>query len=465
MWQFLGESILIALIAFPLTIVLNELMRPLFDALVGNQIIGEIGPRLLNSPMMILKLLAVTILVGLAAGSYPAFFLSGLRPVEILRGDLHTGKKGTRIRQVLVVSQFIVSIFCVIFAILVIKQSDYIYHLDLGYNRDNVLVARVGYGKLSPDLKPLKNELKKHPKIASLSSALWIPVAWGTAFRVVPEGGNQRDAWTWNVYGVDYDYIQLLEMKMVKGRPFSRDYDDSKSVIINETAARQLGWQDPIGKHLTVRGSKGVVIGVVKDFHFSDVFFSIRPSVLWLRKDFLQILYIKLTSNPDSEVIEYIKDKWRLFIPDLPFEYSTLDEHFKDLYFPIKQLAMLIGIIGLIAIFFSCLGLFGLSTYATQRRIKEIGVRKAHGASFQGIVRSLLFDFLKLIILANAIALPITYFVTRKLLQEILVYPMNIGIGVFIIIGILSLLIAFAAVIYQTYKAAAANPVDALRYE
>jgi len=414
---------------------------------------------------MLLKLLAVAIFVGIVAGSYPAFFLSRLRPVKILRGALQSGKKGTRIRQVLVVSQFIVSIFCVIFAILVIKQSDYIYHLDLGYNRDNVLVARVGYGKFSPDLGPLKNELKSHPKIDSISAAMGTPVGWGTAFRVTPEGGNERDAWTWNVYGVDYDYIELLEMKIVKGRSFSPDYDDRRSFIINETAARQLGWQDPIGKHLTVRDRKGVIVGMVQDFHFSAVFSGIRPSVMYFRNDFLQFLYIKLSENPDSDVIEYIKNNWSLFIPDLPFEYSTLDEHFKDVYFPIKQFAMLIGLIGLIAIFFSCLGLLGLSTYATRRRIKEIGIRKAHGASFREIVRLLLIDFLKLIVLANAIAVPITYYATEKILQEMVAYPMKIGMGVFFSTGFLSLLIAFVAVIYQTYKAASANPVDSLRYE
>jgi putative ABC transport system permease protein len=465
MLQFLGESILMALIAFPLAIVLNDLMRPLFDAFVGNDIIGEIGPRLLNSPMMMLKLLAVTILVGIAAGSYPAFFLSRLKPVKILRGDLQTGKKGTRIRQVLVVIQFIVSIFCIIFAISIIKLNDYLYHLDLGYSRDNVLVARVGYGKLSPELEPLKNELRKHPKIVSLSAALWTPVGWGTAFRVIPEGGSERDAWTWNVYGVDYDYIELLDMKMAKGRSFSRNYDESGSLIINETAARQLGWQDPIGRHLTVRNFKGVVVGMVKDFHFSDLFSGIRPSVMYIRKDFLQILYIKLSHHPDSEVIEYIKDNWNLFIPDLPFEYSTLDEHFKDSYVPLKQFGILIGTIGLVAIFFSCIGLLGLSTYAARRRIKEIGIRKAHGASFRNIVQLLLTEFLRLIIMANAIALPITYYVTKIILHKIQAYPMNIGISVFILIGILSLLIAFTAVIYQTYKAAAANPVNALRYE
>jgi putative ABC transport system permease protein len=465
MLQFLGESILMALIAFPLAIVLNELMRPLFDAFVGNDIIGEIGPRLLNSPIMMLKCLAVTILVGAAAGSYPALFLARLRPVKILRGDLQTGKKGMLIRQVLVVTQFIVSIFCVIFAISIIKLNNYLYHLDLGYSRDKVMVARVGYGKLSPELETLKNELKKHPKIVSLSAALWTPIGWGTVFRVIPKGGSERDAWIWNVYGVDYDYIELLEMKMVKGRSFSRDHDESSSLIINETAARQLGWKDPIGRQLTVRNFKGVIVGVVKDYHFSDLFSSIRPSVMYIRKDFLQILYIKLSHDPDSEVIEYIKDQWGLFIPDLPFEYSTLDEHFKDLYLPLKQFGMLVGTIGLVAIFFSGLGLFGLSTYATRRRIKEIGIRKAHGATFREIVQLLLTEFFRLIILANVIALPITYYVTKAILHEIQTYPVNIGISLFILIGFLSLLIAFSAVIYQTYKAATANPINSLRYE
>jgi putative ABC transport system permease protein len=465
MLQFLGESILMALIAFPLAIVMNELMRPLFDSFVGNQIIGEIGPRLLDSPMMMLKCLAVTILVGVVAGSYPAFFLSRLRPVKIIRGDLQNGKKGTRIRQILVVTQFIVSIFCVLFAIMIIKLNNYLYHLDLGYSRENVLVARVGYGKLSPELETLKNELRKHPKIASLSAAPWTPVGWGTVFRVIPEGGSERDAWIWNIYGVDYNYIELLKMKIVKGRSFSRDYDESGSLIINETAARQLGWQDPIGRFLTVRNFKGIIVGVVKDFHFSDLFSGIRPSVMYILKDFLQFLYIKLSYPPDPEVIEYIKDKWNLFIPDLPFEFSTLDEYFKDLYLPLKQFGMLIGTIGLVAIFFSSLGLFDLSTYTTRRRIKEIGIRKAHGATFREIVRLLLTEFFRLVILANAIALPITYYVTKTILHEIQTYPVNIGIGVFILIGFLSLLIAFSAVIYQTYKAARANPVDALRYE
>ena len=465
MAQFMAESTLMALIAFPLAIVFNELMRPLFDALVGNDIIGQIGPRLLNSPVMMLKCLAVIVLVGLVAGSYPALYLSRLKPVKILRGDLQSGKKGSRIRKVLVVSQFIVSIFCVISAISIIKLNDYLYHLDLGYNRDNVLVARVGYGKLSPDIGPLQNELKKHPKIVSLSAATWTPVGWGTAFRVTPEGGDEKDSWIWNVYGVDYDYIELLEMQMVKGRSFSRDHEESSSIIVNETAVRQLGWQDPIGKRLKVRGGQGVIIGVVKDFHFSDLFSAIRPSLLYLRKDFLQMLYIKLSHSPDSEVIDYIKDKWRQFIPDIPFESETLDEHFKEIYFPLKQFGMLIGTIGLVAIIFSGLGLFGLSTYTTRRRIKEIGIRKAHGATFGGIVRLLLTDFLRLIVVANVIALPVTYFGTRKILEQMQPYPMSIGINVFIFTSFCSLLIAFAAVIYQTHRAAASNPVDALRYE
>jgi putative ABC transport system permease protein len=164
-------------------------------------------------------------------------------------------------------------------------------------------------------------------------------------------------------------------------------------------------------------------------------------------------------------VIDYIKDTYDRFIPDLPFEYSILDEHFKEVYTPLKQFGLLIGAIGLVAILFSCLGLFGLSTYAAQRRIKEIGIRKVHGASFRDIVQLLLIEFLRLIVIANAVALPITYYATKLILHKLQPYSINIDIGLFILVGILSLLIAISAVIYQTFKAASANPVDALRYE
>jgi putative ABC transport system permease protein len=463
--QFLGESVLIALIAFPVTIIFNEILQLPFNAIWEHEVLSMVGPGLLSNPIMLLKLFGVTILLGIFAGSYPAFYLSRLKPAQFLKGNLLAGKKGSIIRQILVASQFTVSICLVIFSIFSIKQQEYLFSLDLGYNRDQVLVARVGYGKFSPNLESFKNELKRHPNIVAVSSASYIPVNWGTEYRVIPEDKTENEGWNWNAYGVDYDFIELLEMEIVTGRSFSRHYDDKDSFIINQTAARQLGWEDPIGKQLSVRFRKGVIVGIVKDFHFKNLFQDIFPSVIFLRTDFLNFLHIKISDIPISDVIRYIEEKWSNFIPDLPFEYWTLDDAFSNRYTIVRKWGLMIGTIGAIGIFFSCLGLLGLASYAVQRKTKEIGIRKAHGATVSSILRLLLKGFLRLIVLANIIACPVSYYVGKKVLEWGWAYPMDVGIGVFIFAGLLSFLVTFFAVIFQTYKAATANPVDSLRYE
>jgi putative ABC transport system permease protein len=463
--QFLGESVLIALIAFPVTIIFNEILQLPFNAIWEHEVLSMVGPGLLSSPIMLVKLFSITILLGIFAGSYPAFYLSRLKPAKFLKGNLLSGKKGSIIRQILVVSQFTVSICLVIFAIFSIKQQEYLFNLDLGYSRDQVIVARVGYGKFSPNLESFKNELKSHPDIVAVSSASYMPVNWGTEYRVIPEGKTENEGWNWNAYGVDYDFIELMEIEIVKGRSFSRDYDDKESFIINQTAARQLDWEDPIGKQLSVRFKKGVIVGIVKDFHFKNLFQDIFPSVLFLRTDFLNFLHIKISDVPISKVIKYIEEKWSNFVPDLPFEYWTLDDAFSNRYSIIRKWGLMIGTIGAIGIFFSCLGLLGLASYAVQRRTKEIGIRKAHGATVSSILRLLLKGFLRLIVLANIIAWPVSYYTGKKVTEWGWAYPMDVGIGVFVFAGVLSFLVTFFAVIFQTYKAATTNPVDSLRYE
>jgi putative ABC transport system permease protein len=463
--QFLGESVLIAFMAFPLAILFNETLQLPFNAIWEHEVLSMVGPGLLSSPMLLLKLFGVTILLGLVAGSYPAFYLSRLNPAQFLKGNLLTGRKGSIIRQLLVASQFTVSICLVIGAILTIQQQEYLLSLDLGYNRDQVIVARVGYGKFSPNLESFKNELKRHPNIVAVSSASYMPVNWGTEYRVTPEGKTENEGWNWNAYGVDYDYIELLEMEIVNGRSFSRDYDDKDSFIINQTAARQLGWKDPIGKQLSFRFRKGVIVGIVRDFHFTNLFQDIFPSVLFLRTDFLNFLHIKISDVPISEVIRAIEEKWRDFIPDLPFEYWTLDDAFSNRYTIVRKWGLMIGTIGAIGIFFSCLGLLGLASHAVRRRTKEIGIRKAHGAAVSSIIRLLLKGFFRLIVLANIIAWSLSYYLGKKIITWGWAYPMDLDIGVYIFAGVLSFLVTFLAVIFQTYKAATANPVEALRYE
>jgi putative ABC transport system permease protein len=461
MYQFLGESVLLTIIAFLLSIAINELMYPQFSSLV----FSYAGPKITSNPVMLLKIFGVTVLVGVFAGSYPAFFMAHLRPVEIFKDILPTAKKSIGLRQILVVSQFTISILLIIVAVLAIKQFDHINQLNLGYNRERVYIARIGYGNYSPDLKAFKNELNSHPGISAVSSAHSIPVNWNTEFRVIPEGASETESWNWNVYAVDYGFIELLEMEIVKGRSFLKDHTEKDSFIINETAARQLPWEDPIGKRLSIKGKKGVIIGVVKNFHFKHVFFEVIPSVLYLSEDFLNYLYFKLADAPKPEVFNFLNEKWDNFIPDLPVEYLPLDEYFRHRYTFYKNLGILISIIGIIAVMSSCVGLIGLASYATRRRTKEIGIRKAHGANVSNIIRLLLADFLRLIVLANVIAWPVTYYAAKKLAEFSLPYPMEVNIWIFIFVTFFTLLIAATAVIVQTYKAATANPVDSLRYE
>jgi putative ABC transport system permease protein len=462
MIQFLTESVLMALIAFILSIALGELMYPEFAGLV----FSYAGPKLTGNPSMLLKIFFVALLVCIIAGSYPAFFLARLRPAEILKGVISKMRNGRGLRQFLVVSQFILSIFLIVIAVLAIQQFDHINRVDLGYNKERVYLARVGYGNYAPDLAAFKIELKNHPGISAVASASYIPVDWQTEFRVIPEGASEKESWIWNVYAVDSDFIELLEMDIIKGSSFRQSPAEKKNFIINEGAARLLPWDDPIGKRLSVRGHTGVISGVVKDFHFRHIFFDAMPAVLDLGKHPLNYLYIKLAGAPDPEVFKYIKNCWDRFIPDLPFEYAALDEYFHRRYSFYRNLGVLGRNIGIFAVIFSSMGLIGLATYDTRRRTKEIGIRKAHGAAVATIVRLFLIDFLRLILLANIIALPISYYAAKKLLKYSLPsFPMEVDIQIFIYVSAFTLIIALAAVIVQTYKAAIANPVDALRYE
>jgi putative ABC transport system permease protein len=269
-----------------------------------------------------------------------------------------------------------------------------------------------------------------------------------------------------NVYSVDIGLIEMLDIPIVQGRNFSRDYKDTDSLIINQTAVRHLQWQNPIGKRLTLKGQKRTVIGVAQDFHFKSIYLEkMSPAVLYLGSDELNYLFVKYAASENLPgVVEYIREKWRMVAPDLPFEYITLENAFHDVFQGDKTSEMT-GILGALAIFLSCLGLFGLSSYSVERRIKEIGIRKVLGASVSRIVGMLTKDFIKLVAIANLIAIPIAYFMMNAIIRFIYSYPTSLGAGIFVITAGLTLLIAFLTVSALTIKSARANPVDSLKYE
>jgi putative ABC transport system permease protein len=253
---------------------------------------------------------------------------------------------------------------------------------------------------------------------------------------------------------------------MLQGRAFSRDFSDAGSIVLNETAVRQLQWENPLGRRLTIDGKAGTVIGVVADFHFQDLYFTqISPAVLRLSPDELNYMLVKYSdANNESGVVERVRESWSVLNPDLPFEHVSLSTYYEDSFEGDKTSEMT-GALGIMAIFLSCLGLLGLSSFAVERKIKEIGIRKVLGASVSGIIRMLVKDFLKLVVIANVLALPIAYFLMNQMIQFMFSYPVTIGPTIFVITSLVTLCVAFVAVTSQTLKAAQASPVQSLKYE
>jgi len=458
--QFLGESILISLLAIPLALILYDIIRPAYLNYLGN----NIDISLWNYPFLALALLGGTVLLGIFSGSYPALFLSAFDPVQVLKGHLKKGKKGAALRKILVVSQFVLSILLIIFTVAISQQLRYLMNKNFGFERMDVAVLPIPQ-EMRPTLAPLKKELARHPNVQLVSAATYVPVNWMPENQVVPEGFDAGEPWTMNTYGIDYDFIELLNMNIVEGRSFARDFEDQESIILNETAVTQLGWENPLGKKIQIDGHSGSVIGVAQDFLFDNPHWKIAPALLYLEETNLNYLFMKTSEFPDQSFIEDVRALWAIFAPGIPFEYFTLEGRFESASKYIEEMYVIIGAIGIIAIIVSCLGLVALASFTVGRRTKEIGVRKILGASVAGIVRMLLGHFVKLIVISNFIAWPLTYILLKQFLRFGWAYTTDITLTSFLFAAGLSLATAILSVIYQTVKVAQANPVLALKYE
>jgi putative ABC transport system permease protein len=462
--QFLGESVLISFIAYPSGLILNELMRPLFDYLITSDE-SRIGPDIWSDPFMILLLFSITVLVGLTAGSYPAFILSRLAPIQVFKGNLLRGSKAALVRQLLIILQFVAAIFFVMTTIAAYIQHNYLLGFDVGFQKDRVLVIPLGTKHTNAELKPLKADLKQHPDILDISAAAWVPASWSSESQVIVEGADKDKQWTMNAYAIDYNFPELLEIAILQGRSLSRKHGDSTNVLVNQTAVRELQWENPIGQKLTFRGRTAVVVGVVNDFYFKNLLFRLYPSVMYIEPNYLNYLYIKLSDAPLSRVINFIENRWQTFSPDIPFEYFWLADRYEERLLGIKKWAALAGIISLVTVLFSCLGLYGLASYVTQRRTKEIGIRKAHGATIVNITRLVAMEFVKVVAFGIALAWVLFFIFDKILVDDIFAYSVSAGPVLYLLAGIVAMIPGLAAVMIQTIKAARANPIDALRYE
>lgn len=468
--QFLTESILTTIISTVFAIAIAWLCLPWFNSLSAKQLLIS---DLLQTRYLVF-LIALPLIVGLLSGLYPAFILSSFNPIVVLKGKLSGGLKRSTLRNVLVVGQFTTSIFLIAATIIVFRQLNYIQTKKLGFTKDQVLVVN-GTGALGNNRDAFKNEVAKFTGVKGTTYAGYLPVAGSSrndvsfSSEAAMSSTNSVNMQVWNI---DHNYIPLMEMEIIKGRNFSKDFrTDSNATIINETAARLLGWDDPVGKKLYTYFQDGFgntlisreVIGVVKNFHFESMKENIGPLCFRLADNYWATAF-KVNTTDIKQLVSNIESKWKAMAPGMPFSYQFMDESFDNMY-RVEQRTGKLGLtLAIIAILIACLGLFGLATYTAEQRIKEIGVRKVLGATISNIVSMLSKDFVVLVVISSVFAIPLAWWAMNRWLQDF-AYRISIGWWVFAAAGIIALLIALITVSSQAVKAALANPVKSLRTE
>lgn len=465
--QFLSESVLITWVALILAIVLTALALPWINKLSG---LGLSVSSLLHFKIL-LPVLALPFIIGLISGIYPALFMSSFIPAKVLKGMLKVGTGNVSFRQVLVVLQFSISIILIVATAVVFQQLQYIQNKALGFNKDNIITMGY-YNGLTPQYNAFKADLLKTGLVKEIGRSSRIPSGRLLDMQgasVMENGTAQPVKFDLKNITVDYGFIPTFDMQIAAGRNFSEAFKtDSVNCIINEQAVKELGWKTPenaIGKNLTYGGVEGRVIGVVKNFHFESLHQKILPMIFKLpNRDGLNRTSIKISGTNPQAAISVVEATWHKYLPETPFDYTFLDERFGKLYQSEQQQSSLFTIFSFIAIFIACLGLFGLSAFTITQRVKEIGVRKVLGASVPQIVGELSRDFLKLVVLAAIIALPVAWYAMNKWLLDF-EFRISISWWVLAMAGVVALIVAFVTISFQSVKAALANPVKSLRSE
>jgi len=465
--QFLSESIITAVLSLLIAVGIVLLVLPKFNQFIGRNLSLNISANIL----LLIFLFFIVIFVGLGSGIYPAVFLSAFKPVRILKGNLNAGKKGFSFRTVLVVFQFSISIILIICVGVVSSQLDYMQTRNLGFDKEHVVVLPSS-PRIIFRLEGFKTRLLQNPNILSISAAKRVPsgrLLDSAGARVLSGETSEPVNFRIAQLRVDYDYIPTFKMEMAAGRNFSREMgtDPTQAFIINETAARRIGWKSPeeaVGKGFGYGQRNGQIIGVVKDFHFESLHQEISPIVMFLSRTDLAQISIRIGPENIPQTMAFLKDTWAEMRPNYPFSYYFIDENFDQLYKSEENLQRIFRYFAFLSVLIGCLGLFGLASYSAERRTKEIGIRKVLGASASGITLLLSKEFTKWVLLANVIAWPAAYLIMSRWLQSF-AYRSGIGLGTFLLAGGIAWIIAFLTVSYQAIKASIADPIAALKYE
>ncbi|MDR3713332.1 MAG: ABC transporter permease [Puia sp.] len=460
--QFMGESILLCLLAFILAVLLTDWLTPGFNQLTGRMM----SHGLLRDPHLLLLLFLIAMGIGLLAGIIPAWVLSAFKPATVLKGRFSTGRSGSRLRQGLVITQFGISIFLISATIVIGSQLRFMRNQELGFNNKQILVIeRPDKGKFV-----FQQDVENVPGVIATCYSGDIPGAgyYPDPTEIQSPSGQlqEQDA---DIYTIDFDFLKLYDLKMAAGRPFSRELGDStpRAIILNEAATRSVGYASPgnaVGKRFVWRGDTSRIVGIVKDFHQQSLQQRILPLAIRADIPHSNKLSVKVNTANLPATIAAIGRIYSKYETDIPFKYDFADEYFDRQYRGEQQFGRLFLYFALLAIFISCLGLFGLASFSTLRRTREIGVRKVLGASVTAITGMLTRDFLKPVILALLIISPIAWWAMARWLEDF-AYRISVGAWVFALAGVIAVAVAFLTVSVRAIAAARSNPVKALRSE
>lgn len=471
-WQFIAESVVLSLVALLLSVSVVGLILGDFNNFTGKAIAFTTD----SSLPVFAGIVAVALFTGLLSGSYPAFFLSSFRPAVVLKGHLSRTGTGSRIlRRLLVSLQFFLAAFMVIASLVVTGQLKYMKEKDLGYRKENMLLLQVDEKGFGGKVEAFKQELLQSAAITSVSNSSGIPgiIRWISTMRVEQESGMTDRALLY--METDFDFCSTYELEFIRGRDFSRQMgtDSLEAVIINETAAYELGWtQDPIGKRIhfgySQDGTGGrmlKVIGVVKDFNFRSLHNAIEPVIILIQETPGDLVSIRLGEENKDEALFYIEEKWNTFGINQPFRYEYLDERLEEVYQADEKMGTIIQVGTLFILVLALLGLLGLSSFVAEQKSKEVGLRKIHGATTTSILVVLYNDFLKLFLMAYLAAVPVAWWRLNDWLETEFVYFQPMQWSTFLLAGVISIAIGMAAISWFIIKAAKGNPLEAIKYE
>ena len=464
-FQIRGESLFISVITLVISIILVGLTMDFFNSILNTNF--EIFELL--RPKIIIYLLILGIFTGVTSAAYPAFFLSGFKPVIIFKGTFTTGKKGAQARKILVIGQIVLSVILITGTLVIYRQIDYMKNYPLGFDKEQKLIINLPKQDLmTNNYETIKSEFKKHPSIFGVTASSSVPGRRTFFWRLWPTGMRDQKSQLLCFINADYDFIDIYDMEIIAGRSFDRTFGSdlvAPGWIINESAVKAYDWNSPeeaIGKEMM--DDRTPIIGVVKDFHFKGLQDAIEPLAISVWSEHFSCFTLEVSLNNLSETISYVEEVTRQFFPEAIFDYFFLDDDFNRQYHFEEQISVLFSVFTFLGIIIAVLGLFGLTAFITEQRTKEIGIRKVFGASICGLVFNLLKDFGEWVLIANIIAWPIAHYAMNKWLQNF-AYRIDMSVWIFILAGLAALVITLLTVSYQSIKAAVANPVESLRYE